>query len=51
MKGEMGIEKSYNDVMTGVNGFVEYQKDLNGWREFSETARRSSEILSWTSSD
>ena len=29
----------------------EYQKDLNGWREFSETARRSSEILSWTSSD
>ena len=29
----------------------EYQKDLNGWREFSETARRSSNILSWTSSD
>ena len=29
----------------------EYQKDLNGWREFSETARRSSDILSWTSSD
>ena len=29
----------------------EYQKDLNGWREFSETARRSSKILSWTSSD
>ena len=32
MKGEMGIEKSYNDVMTGVNGFVEYQKDLNGYK-------------------
>lgn len=29
----------------------EYQKDLNGWREFSGTARRSSKILSWTSSD
>lgn len=32
MKGEMGIEKYYNDVMTGVNGFVEYQKDLNGYK-------------------
>lgn len=32
MKGEMGIEKSYNDIMTGVNGFVEYQKDLNGYK-------------------
>lgn len=32
MTGEMGIEKYYNDVMTGVNGFVEYQKDLNGYK-------------------
>ena len=32
MKGQMGIEKSYNDIMTGVNGFVEYQKDLNGYK-------------------
>lgn len=32
MKGEMGIEKYYNDIMTGVNGFVEYQKDLNGYK-------------------
>jgi len=32
MNGEMGIEKQYNDVLTGVNGFVEYQKDLNGYK-------------------
>ncbi len=32
MKGEMGIEKGYNDVMTGVNGYVKYQKDLNGYK-------------------
>lgn len=32
MVGEMGIEKEYNDVMTGKNGFVEYQKDLNGYK-------------------
>lgn len=32
MVGEMGIEKQYNDVMTGVDGFVEYQKDLNGYK-------------------
>lgn len=32
MNGEMGIEKSYNKEMTGTNGFVEYQKDLNGYK-------------------
>lgn len=32
MKGEMGIEKKYNKEMTGINGFVEYQKDLNGYK-------------------
>lgn len=32
MKGELGIEKQYNDSMTGTNGFVEYQKDLNGYK-------------------
>lgn len=30
--GEMGIEKQYNDVMTGKNGSVKYQKDLNGYK-------------------
>lgn len=30
--GEMGIEKYYNSVMTGKNGYVEYQRDLNGYR-------------------
>ena len=29
----------------------EYQKDLNGWREFSETASRCSYIISWASSN
>ena len=32
IKGELGIEKSYNDSMTGKNGSVEYQKDLNGYK-------------------
>lgn len=32
MIGEMGIEKQYNDIMTGTNGFVRYQKDLNGYK-------------------
>ncbi len=32
MKGELGIEKKYNDSMTGTNGYVEYQKDLNGYK-------------------
>ncbi len=32
MKGELGIEKEYNDIMTGTNGYVEYQRDLNGYK-------------------
>ena len=32
IKGEMGIEKQYNDVMTGTNGYVKYEKDLNGYK-------------------
>lgn len=32
MIGEMGVEKGYNKQMTGTNGFVEYQKDLNGYK-------------------
>lgn len=32
MIGEMGIEKKYDKQMTGTNGFVEYQKDLNGYK-------------------
>lgn len=32
MTGEMGIEKQYNELMTGINGYVEYQKDLNGYK-------------------
>lgn len=32
MKGLMGIEKQYDENMTGTNGFVKYQKDLNGYK-------------------
>lgn len=32
MIGELGIEKEYNDIMTGTNGYVEYQRDLNGYK-------------------
>ena len=32
IKGEMGIEKQYDDVMTGTNGYVKYEKDLNGYK-------------------
>ena len=32
MTGEMGIESEYDDAMTGTNGFVQYQKDLNGYK-------------------
>ncbi len=29
--GEMGIEKEYNDILEGQNGYITYQKDLNGY--------------------
>ncbi len=32
MVGKMGIEKMYDKKMTGTNGFVKYQKDLNGYK-------------------
>ena len=31
-KGEMGIEKQYNDILKGENGSITYQKDLKGYR-------------------
>ena len=30
--GEMGIEKSYNEELTGTNGKTVYQKDLQGYK-------------------
>lgn len=30
--GEMGIESLYNDLLTGTDGFKEYQKDLKGYK-------------------
>ena len=32
MKGEMGIEKQYNDILKGENGYTTYQKDLKGYK-------------------
>lgn len=30
--GEMGIEALFNDSLTGIDGFKEYQKDLKGYK-------------------
>ena len=30
--GEMGLEKLYNDKLSGTDGFIEYQKDAKGYK-------------------
>lgn len=30
--GEMGLELYYNDILTGEDGYMEYQKDLEGYQ-------------------
>ena len=32
ISGEMGIEKQYNKILKGSDGFITYQKDLKGYR-------------------
>ncbi len=32
MVGEMGIEKYYNDILQGTNGYTEYQRDAYGYQ-------------------
>lgn len=32
IKGEMGLEYSFNDTLKGENGYMKYQKDLKGYR-------------------
>jgi len=32
IKGEMGIEKQYNDILKGEDGYTTYQKDLKGYK-------------------
>lgn len=32
IKGEMGIEKQYDSILKGEDGFVTYQKDLKGYK-------------------
>ena len=32
INGEMGIEKQYNEVLKGEDGYITYQKDLKGYK-------------------
>lgn len=32
IKGEMGIEKQYNEILKGEDGYTSYQKDLKGYK-------------------
>ena len=32
IKGELGLEKLYDDVLSGTDGYIEYQKDANGYK-------------------
>jgi penicillin-binding protein 2B len=32
LSGEMGIEKYFNEELSGEDGYLEYQKDLNGYK-------------------
>ena len=32
IQGEMGVEKQYNDILKGENGYTTYQKDLKGYK-------------------
>ena len=38
--GEMGIEKYYNKILKGEDGYVQYQKDLQGYRIADTPERR-----------
>ena len=37
IKGEMGIEAYYNDILKGKDGYTEYQKDINGYQMANTT--------------
>ncbi len=32
IRGEMGVEKQYNEILKGEDGFTTYQKDLKGYK-------------------
>ena len=32
LRGEMGIEKQYNEILKGEDGYTKYQKDLKGYK-------------------
>lgn len=38
--GELGIESKYNDLLSGTNGYLEYQRDLSGFKIPDTVERR-----------
>jgi len=49
INGELGVEALYNDLLTGTDGFKEYQKDLRGYKiantdEFIQEAKDGNDI-------
>ena len=32
IKGEMGIEKQFDSILKGTDGYIKYQKDLKGYQ-------------------
>ncbi len=47
--GELGVEASYNDLLKGTNGYLEYQQDrygykINGTKEIKEDAQNGYNI-------
>ena len=49
IKGEMGIEKQYDSILKGTDGYIKYQKDLKGYQiagtpVITEKAKQGKEI-------
>ncbi len=44
IKGEMGIEGYYDDILRGKDGFVEYQKDAYGYKMANTPENRSDAV-------
>lgn len=45
IKGEMGIEAYYDDILRGTDGFIEYQKDAYGYK-MANTPENKSDAIS-----
>ena len=42
--GEMGIEAKYDDILKGIDGYEEYQQDLNGYKIPDTPEKRTNPI-------